>query len=188
MEPTLLVGDFVLVEKLAYGTRVPGLDIRIPGYRTPQHGDLVVFNPPRVPRLTYVKRIVGIGGDTLQMQGGILIRNGQAVSEPYAQIDTESSYVAPVFSWQREYLAPGVLAETYQATNLTWGPIIVPEKHYFVLGDNRGHSEDSRYWGFIPDTSIIGRPLIVYFSWESPKGSANGGKIRWTRIGRWLPR
>lgn len=130
---------------------------------------------------------MGMGGDTLQMSNGVLFRNGRMVSEPYVHTGHAKSYVSPVFSWQKKHLAPGVQHDAYQPSNMSWGPIVVPANHAFVLGDNRSDSEDSRHWGFIPDTALIGRPLIVYFSLDRRSGEKkNRAKIRWSRIGQLL--
>ncbi|MEE8560730.1 MAG: signal peptidase I, partial [Gemmatimonadota bacterium] len=156
MEGTLLVGDFLLVNKMVYGAEIPGTRARLPALGRPDRGDIVVFEPPpsagQPERTNYVKRIVGAPGDTLYMRDGILYRNGERADEPYAQHSRpfEDPY-SPQFRWQRTYLVrDGKNRSEYRPTRDNWGPIAVPGDRYFVMGDNRDNSEDSRYWGFVP--------------------------------------
>lgn len=164
MEPTLRVGDYVVVGKLAYGAEVPFSRWRLPALRTPQRGDLVVFNPPHAQSMSFVKRVVGLPGDTIRMRSRVLYVNDVAVSEPYVRHDSTPDISTITMNWQREFLAPGVMADLYSPTRDTWGPIVVPAGRYFVLGDNREHSDDSRHWGLVSRSTITGRPLIVIFS------------------------
>lgn len=185
MEETLLVGDFLLVNKMSYGLRIPGTGARLFALGEPRHGDIIVFEPPHEVGKNYVKRLVGLPGDTLAMRDKVLYRNGQPVIEPYAiHRDGNNDITAPAMMWQREYLAGGVQAG-YRPTRDNWGPIVVPENAYFVLGDNRDDSEDSRFWGFVSPSAIKGRPLFVYYSFE-PNGTRALPwltQIRWDRIG-----
>ena len=193
MEGTLLVGDFLLVNKSAYGAEVPLLGKRLPAWKEPRRGDVVVFNPPHDPLKNYVKRVVGIPGDTLEMRDKALFVNGFQLQEPYARhIDRSGAdAVHPTMSWQRSHL----LARTadrrpprhgdYRPSRDNWGPISVPPGKYFVLGDNRDNSEDSRYWGFAEREAIKGQPWIVYFSFN-PGSRARWPwlqSVRWNRIG-----
>ena len=158
MEKTLLVGDFLLVNKAVYGAQVPGTKLELPAFSSPKRGDIIVFTPPHEPGKNYVKRLVGMPGDTLAMRDKVLYINGVPQVEPYVQHTDPSgqSIHVPDMYWQRNYLAPGVDPEQYRPTRDNWGPIVVPEGRYFVLGDNRDDSEDSRYWGFIDDAAIKG--------------------------------
>ena len=172
MESTLLVGDFLLVNKMVYGAEIPGTAARLPAFDAPERGDIVVFEPPSAAgqpeRTNYVKRIVGIPGDTLHMAEGVLHLNGEVLEEPYAQHSRpfEDPY-SPQFRWQRSYLVrDGRHQGEYRPTRDNWGPIAVPEGRYFVMGDNRDNSEDSRYWGFVPADAIKGKPLIIYYSYD----------------------
>jgi signal peptidase I len=160
MEPTLLQGDFILAKPLR---------------RAPERGDIVVY---RRRGLVFMKRVVGLPADTLSMQNGTLLVNGLSVAEPYASHRHEGSLFDQDFLWQREYLAPGVDRATYHPTLTFWGPIVVPLRAYFVLGDNRGESADSRYTGFVPADSAIQRPTVIYLSRDRETGH-----IRWDRIG-----
>ena len=185
MENTLLVGDFLLVNKVAYGAEIPGTPLQLPGYDRPERGDVVVFEPPpeagQPPHTNYVKRIVGVPGDTLSMREGVLVRNGTAVPEPYAKRNGAADVRNPRFRWQRSHI-PNVHARPrYRPSRDNWGPLVVPPEHYFVMGDNRENSEDSRYWGFVPANAIKGRPLIIYYSYDRRKPAA----LRWLTEIRW---
>lgn len=190
MENTLLVGDFLLVNKMVYGAEIPGTHIQFPAFDAPERGEVVVFEPPAAanqpPRTNYVKRIVGVGGDTLGMRNARLFVNGSPVEEPYAKSSRRFGNVpSSHFAWQREYRANRSSRAPYNPTRDNWGPIVVPDDHFFVLGDNRSNSEDSRYWGFVPRTAIKGRPMIVYYSYDRRLPSTTVPwltEIRWDRI------
>lgn len=185
MENTLLVGDFLLVNKSVYGPVVPWLDLRLPGFREPQRGDVVVFNPPHEPEKNYVKRLVGLPGDTLEMRDKRLRVNGERVREPYAHyIDRGGDAVHPGMGWQSNHLIAST-RRNYHPSRDNWGPLVVPAGEYFVLGDNRDNSEDSRYWGFVGRDAIRGRPWFVYYSFD-PSASESvpwARAVRWWRIG-----
>jgi signal peptidase I len=181
MEDTLLPGDFLLVNKAVYGAEIPGTALRIPAFAEPRRGDLVVFIPPHDPAKNYVKRLVGTPGDTLEMRDKVLVRNGVPVDEPYVRYeDRDRDAVHPNMRWQANHLIASTAAE-YHPTRDNWGPLVVPEDHYFFLGDNRDNSEDSRYWGFVPREAIRGRPWFVYYSFD-PTGQ---GRMPWFRGARW---
>jgi signal peptidase I len=184
MERTLMVGDFLLVNKAVYGAQVPGTHVRLPAFGEPERGDVVVFTPPHEPDKNYVKRLVGRPGDTLAMRDKVLFRNGEPVPEPYAQHDDPRDVYVPSMRWQEAYL---VVASPrgYHPTRDNWGPIVVPEGRYFVLGDNRDDSEDSRYWGFVNQGRVKGKPLFVYYSFDPQTLHQVPWitEIRWDRIG-----
>ena len=185
MESTLLVGDFLLVNKAVYGAQVPGTAMRLPAFGEPDRGDIVVFVPPHEQTKNYVKRLLGLPGDTLAMREKVLYVNGEAVEEPYAQHGDPLDVHAPGMRWQADYLVDRMEGMRYRPTRDNWGPILVPEGRYFVLGDNRDDSEDSRYWGFIDGASIKGKPLFVYYSFN-PRTLRHVPwltEIRWDRIG-----
>ena len=188
MERTLLPGDFLLVDKLAYGAEVPFTSLHIPGYRTPQRGDIIVFQYPLDETKTYVKRLVGLPGDTLSMREGTLVRNGVALAEPYVvHSDPDLDPGNDQFGWQRHYLVRTAEAAGFgdHPTRNNWGPLIVPPGEYFALGDNRDNSEDSRYWGFVPAGNVRGRPLVVYYSYapDSSEPAPWLSSVRWARVG-----
>lgn len=185
MESTLLVGDFLLVNKAVYGAQVPGTGMRLPSIGEPGRGDIVVFTPPHEPDKNYVKRLVGLPGDTLRMRDKILFVNGEMVPEPYAQHVDPLDVHAPGMRWQTDYIPDAALRMSYRPTRDSWGPLVVPPGKYFVLGDNRDDSEDSRYWGFVEGAAIKGRPLFVYYSFNprTLKAVPWLTEIRWDRIG-----
>lgn len=165
MENTLLVGDYLVVNQVAMGGRIPFTEISIPGYADPRHGDIVVFDPHHEDDMFIVKRVVGLPGDTLQMQGRILYLNGVAQDEPYVVTGPEPDVHDPNMRWQQRILLGGARDE-YHPTRDTWGPLVVPEGHYFLLGDNRNESLDSRIWGSLERWRIRGRVGFIYFSYN----------------------
>jgi signal peptidase I len=187
MERTLLVGDFLFVNKALYGAEVPLIHARLPAIRDPRLGDIVVFDSKTEPGVKVVKRLVGMPGDTLQMKNAVLWRNGVAQSEPYVEhVDSLTDTSAPEMrDWQVNYLLPGVNRVTYHPSRDNWGPLVVAPGQYFVMGDNRDNSYDSRYWGFIDRKVIRGRPLFVYYSFDHDSWRALPfiTAIRWSRIG-----
>lgn len=189
MENTLLVGDFLLVNKIVYGAEIPGTDLHVPGFDEPSRGEVVVFEPPpsagQPPRTNYVKRIVGVPGDTIEMRAGRLYVNGAPLEEPYVKRGRRSGDVpSGQFAWQRAYLVEWPRGRPYRPTRDNWGPLAVPEGSFFVMGDNRANSEDSRYWGFVPKETIKGRPMIVYYSYDrrTPAPLPWLTEIRWDRL------
>jgi signal peptidase I len=189
MEGTLLVGDFLVLNKSAYGASVPGTQATLPGYATPDRGDIIVFRGHHED-IDLVKRLVGMPGDTLAMRDGRLYINGQPAPEPYARhTDPHGDGSHPWMQWQSQFLTDSAAAHPYYPTRDVWGPIVVPENGFFVLGDNRDESLDSRYWGFIERGQIKGRAVGLYFSYDG-RGEGNGvpvlGRVRWSRIGERL--
>ncbi len=185
MENTLLAGDFVLVNKAIYGARVPLTPFRLPGFVTPTRGDVIVFEPPHEAGKTYVKRLIGMPGDTVEMRRKTLYVNRQRAAEPYARHSDTQDLFLPDVAWQCRFTlrAPG--RKGCHPSRDNWGPIVVPADGYLVLGDNRDDSEDSRYWGFVPVDAIRGRPLVVYYSYK-PEGTGTAPwltRVRWDRIG-----
>jgi signal peptidase I len=186
MEGTLLVGDFLLVNKLVYGAEVPFIRKTLPAVRRPALGDVVVFQWPDDPAKNFVKRLVGLPGDTLEMRGGVLARNGVEVEEPYVVRSLALREAgSDEFRWQRDFLAPAVDPRGYHPTRNDWGPLVVPPAHFFVLGDNRDNSLDSRYWGFVPDSLVRGSPIFVYYSYAPDSGETFDWltRVRWQRLG-----
>jgi signal peptidase I len=186
MEETLLVGDMLLVNRLAIGSRIPGTSIRIPGYSEPRRGDVLVFDPPHEPELMLIKRLIGLPGDTLEMRDRVLHVNGQAQDEPYVVHLDVGDERHPWMTWQRDHLAPGQDVTAYAPTRDNWGPLVIPEDRYFMLGDNREESLDSRYWGLLEGWRLEGRAVFTYYSYN--KGSYRPfpaiREVRWGRIGR----
>ncbi|HET7790318.1 MAG TPA: signal peptidase I [Gemmatimonadales bacterium] len=189
MENTLLVGDFLFVDKTIYGGefQIPLTGIRflhIKGYGEPHRGGIVVFRSVEdsTPDLNIVKRVIGVPGDTLQLVHDTVVRNGKRLDEPYALhlasgIDVEDPFRA---AQMRRVQLPhyiGKNADGYHPTTHNFGPIVVPADSYFVMGDNRDESYDSRYWGFLPRSHIEGRPLFIYLSVAN-----DPFRLRWNRF------
>ena len=145
MEGTILVGDHLFMDKLLYGPEIPLLHWRLPVVKQVHRGDIIVFRYPKDPSETFLKRVAAVGGDRLEIRGGILYVNARPVQEPYAV------HHAPV-----------------QNEKESWGPTFVPDGRLFVMGDNRDNSSDSRDWGFVPIQNVIGEPLFVYWSYDAP--------------------
>jgi signal peptidase I len=186
MENTLLIGDFLFVNKALYGAEIPFTGVRLPKFRDPRRTDLVIFKSVEEPRLTVVKRLVGMPGDTLSMEDNRLIVNGAPADEPFViRTDPLRDHEDPKMrAWQSRYLTANRDAATYRPTLKNWGPIVVPPDSFFVMGDNRDNSYDSRYWGFLGRRRIRGRPLIIYYSFD-PNGMLPlpfFTAIRWRRI------
>ncbi|MDH3496856.1 MAG: signal peptidase I [Gemmatimonadota bacterium] len=185
MERTLLIGDFLFVNKMLYGAELPVVHTRLPAIRAPLVGDVVIFNSVEEPGLTVVKRIVGLPGDTLAMEGDVLFRNGAAVAEPYAQHlypDLDPTH-PDMRRWQLPYYL-GADPARYRPSLKRWGPLVVPPDSFFVMGDNRDDSYDSRYWGFLGRDRIRGTPMLVYYSYDhnGPLPLPFLTAIRWDRI------
>jgi signal peptidase I len=185
MENTLLVGDFLLVNKAVFGGHVPGTDLALHAFGEPRRGDVVVFHPPHEPERNYVKRVVGLPHDTLEMRDKGLYVNGDLADEPYARyVDQRGDTEHPAMEWQSHHLIAAPPRD-YHPTRDNWGPLVVPDDEYFMLGDNRDNSEDSRYWGFVPRDQIRGKPWLVYFS-SAPAGASRlpwYRRVRWGRLG-----
>ena len=171
MERTLLVGDFLLVNKMIYGKT--GVWSHLLPYQQVQRGDIIVFHFPLNPADHVVKRVVGIPGDRIRLVNGAVYRNGQAVTEPYAVYESaEDDSFRDQFP-AGGYTNPGIDYHWWQTMrgDVLNGELIVPSGSYFVMGDNRNHSRDSRYWGFVPRANIVGRPFIIYFSLRQPSAT-----------------
>ena len=186
MENTLLVGDMLLVNRVAIGSRIPATNLRIPGYSRPRHGDVLVFDPPHEEDLMLIKRLIGMPGDTLEMRNRVLYRNGIALDEPYVIHKGEGDDVHPWMEWQRDHLLAGGDPRTYAPTRDNWGPLVIPEDRYFMLGDNREESLDSRYWGLLEGWRLEGRAVFTYYSYNknSYRPFPAVREVRWNRIGR----
>lgn len=161
MIPTLLVGDHILVNKFIYGTKIPFSDNRVLVFRKPERGDIIVFKYPEDPGRDFIKRVIAIEGDVIESKEKTIYVNGSPVREPYIQ-HTDNS-LKPKGIEPRD----------------NFGPYIVPKGKYFMMGDNRDQSYDSRYWGYVDVKDIRGKALIIYWSWDGRKHWP-----RFERIGR----
>ncbi len=144
MESNLLIGDHLLVNKFVYGLSSRFFPKLLP-YNQPERGDVIVFKYPNNPEVAYVKRLIGMPGDKVEIVGRTVYVNGQALNESYTQ-----------------YTDPGSIYARY-------GPYVVPHNQYFAMGDNRDNSQDSRFWGSIPREYLLGKALVIYWSFETPR-------------------
>jgi signal peptidase I len=193
MEDTLLIGDYLMANNAIYGAHIPFTPWKVPAIREPQHGDVVVFRPDyNDPVIDVVKRVIGEPGDTIQMIDRVVFRNGNALEEPYVEPTFTPNQPLQRFGdsgydWHLQHLPEGVSAESYHPTRDSWGPLVVPEGHFMLLGDNRDESWDSRYVGFIPREVIRGKAMFIYFSVDKlldrpfPRFLT---AARWDRIGQ----
>jgi signal peptidase I len=200
MVPTLLVGDWLFVNKLVYGPHIPFTNTSLPGYREPTRGDVAVFTSPTQydngadSTPTLVKRIVGQPGDTLYMRSDVFYVNGQREQRP-GIITGEgaggSDVPSELFAWMTKYSVTGTRfgPPTERPTLGTWGPLVVPPGYFFMMGDNRHASKDTRFWGMVPRANFRGRPLFVYYSYnaiDSDRALPFLTDIRWSRLGHWI--
>lgn len=180
MLPSLLVGDFILVNKFAYGIRLPVVHEKIADVGKPERGDVVVFRFPAEPSDNYIKRVIGVPGDRIAYRDKQLFINGERVPRAPAPA---ASGAAPVPLRINEYVENlyGVEHAIWLTENLQQDAMefSVPPGHYFVMGDNRDQSNDSRYWGYVPEGNLVGKAFLIWFSWDA----ANGGGVNWGRIG-----
>jgi signal peptidase I len=204
MIPTLLVGDWLFVNKAIYGAHIPFTKTNLPAFREPRRGDVVVFVSPfqadedsagRDATPTLVKRLVGVPADTLYMRKGVLYVNGIAQRQGFGADVRISQEIAnsadPLFDWQKKV---GLSSSRFgpapaQPTHDNWGPLVVPRGKLFMMGDSRYNSKDSRYWGFVPRENVRGKPLFVYYSYnadDSDRPLPMLTDIRWSRIGHWI--
>jgi signal peptidase I len=170
MEDTLLVGDFLLVDKITYGPRIDiGIAaLRLPGLRRPRTGDIVVFRYPVDPTKDFIKRLVAGPGQTVLIEDRKVYVDGELFPDPPGS----------------KHIDPRVLPSSYSNRD-NYGPVTVPDGQFFFMGDNRENSKDSREWGFVPEENIKGRALIIYLSWNSDPTIPwfnLFGKIRWGRL------
>jgi signal peptidase I len=160
MEPTLEIGDHILVNKFLYGIKIPFTSIRLLSFDNPNRGDVIVFIYPVDPSKDFIKRVIGVEGDTVKIVNKKLYINGSEIADSHA-----------VF--KEDMIFP---AELQKRDN--FGPVTVPPGHIFVLGDNRDRSLDSRFWGFVPLVDVKGKAFIIYWSWDSQESM-----VRFSRIG-----
>lgn len=185
MEPTILPNDFVAVNQFAYGLRLPVLNTKILSIGEPKRGDVVVLRYPGDPSVDYVKRVVGIPGDHIVYKNRQLYVNGEKIKQKLLgdREDIEEPASNNVPAWQYEEDLTGVKhaillwkTETRQDDPVD---IVVPSNYYFMMGDNRDNSADSRFFGFVPEENLVGKAFLIWFSWSGFKN----GLVRWSRIG-----
>jgi signal peptidase I len=192
MENTLRIGDYLMANNAIYGAHIPLTNIRVPAFRDPRFGDIVVFRPTyNDPIIDVVKRVVGEPGDTIEMVDRVVYRNGAALEEPYVEPnylpdEPMERFGFAGYQWHFEALPPGTDQQTYSPTRDTWGPLVVPQGEFLLLGDNRDQSLDSRFMGFVPRDVIRGKALFIYYSID-PFADRPFPRfltaVRWERIG-----
>ncbi len=167
MESTVLIGDHLLVDKLSYAPADPISKYLLP-YTEPKRGDVIVFRYPMDIRQNFVKRVIGVPGDHIHIVDKVVYVNGHALTEPYTQhIDAHIEPYRDNFPSQ-PYGPVVDRAQQMLAANVSNGELVVPAGNYFAMGDNRENSLDSRYWGFVPRENIIGKPLVIFWSYDAP--------------------
>jgi signal peptidase I len=168
MKPNLLVGDHLLVNKFIFAPTASALERALLPMRPIQRGDIMVFKFPEEPDRDFIKRTIGLPGETIELKNQTVFVNGQALAEPYAT-----------------YLFPPADETQTDGFDLRrkFGPVTVPDGHYFMMGDNRDDSQDSRFWGFLPESYVKGRALFIYWSFDTPDNGAPAGFApRWGRL------
>ncbi len=185
MIPTLTIGDHLLVNKFIYGPRIPFTDTRFFSWKEPKRGDIIVFKYPENEDKNFIKRVIGVSGDKIQIVSGKLLINDQPVPIKdlgYADSSLQDSAILGGKPRLFEEDLGGVkhdIQYLYDQIDRNFGPITVPKESVFVMGDNRDNSQDSRVWGFVKYNKILGKALIIYWSWDG-----NDRWLRWERIGR----
>lgn len=164
MEPTLLVGDYLLVNKFTYGIRVPYTDKKFFQFKKPRRGDVIVFIFPRDPSKDFIKRVVATAGEKVEIVNREIYINDMPIADLWGHFESIGS-------------------TEYRHAIENFGPVIVPKDSLFVMGDNRNNSEDSRFWGFLNVNAVLGRAFILYFSLDWNAGNLLD-EVRWSRIGR----
>lgn len=184
MMPTLLAGDFILVNKFSYGIRLPVVGTKVVDIGAPQRGDIVVFRFPKDPATDYIKRIVGLPGDRIRYSDKTVYINGDRAAQEYVGI---YAGVGTGLGMSGASLRTEQLGEVrhdiliQNSRRIAEGEFTVPEGHYFVMGDNRDNSNDSRFWGTVPEANLVGKAFMIWMNWDSARGG-----ITWDRIGDML--
>ena len=179
MEDTLLIGDHLLVDKLAYAPFGNASKYLLP-YEQPKHGDIIVFRYPADISQTFVKRVIGLPGDHLKMINRVVYRNGIRLNEPYVYHKFGYDPIRDNFPGEPTPFAEGLQAQLQRdmlESHVVNGEIVVPSNSYFAMGDNRDNSLDSRYWGFVPRDYIIGKPLLIYWSYQASTEDLAGSSV-----------
>jgi len=183
MLPTLHLGDFILVNKASYGLRLPIIYKKIIPTGDPERGDVMVFRFPENPKINFIKRVIGVPGDRVRVVGRNVFINGKQLPQTLQDANHQTNDIRGGYSSSR-YLEniDGVEHDILQRNGGRGSrgfDGVVPEDQYFVMGDNRDNSRDSRYWGFVPSENLVGRAFFIWFSWDVVKG----GGVDWGRIG-----
>lgn len=179
LEPTLLVGDFVAVNKFAYGFRLPVWEKKVVSIANPKTGEIAVFRWPPSPSYDYIKRVIGVPGDKISYHNKILSINGITAKQTFVEYTMDESSGRAVTKYKEDL--NGVVHDVFIRSDVPAVDfdVVVPEGNYFMMGDNRDDSADSRFWGFVPDNYLRGKAFLVWMSWN---GKAD--TVRWSKIGR----
>ena len=181
LEPTLQIGDFVLVNKFDYGVRLPVLHQKIASYEPLKRGDIFVFRFPPDPSVNFIKRVIGLPGDHIQYIDKTLYINGKKIPQTHVEdtrrIDEAGTDLKVEVKEEDLFGVKHKIYQNSEQRSEDFTDITVPEGMYFAMGDNRDDSQDSRYWGFVPDANIVGKAVLVWMSWD-----ATDYKIRWQRL------
>lgn len=156
MIPTLLIGDYILVNKFIYGTKIPFSDKRLLTFKEPKRGDIIVFKYPRDPSRDFIKRVMAVGGEKIEIRGTKIYINDNLIDDPWGYYENQKSVYSEPFIFE------------------------VPKDSFFVMGDNRNNSHDSRFWGAVSRDNIVGKAFVIYFSWDKEADFFH--KVRWNRI------
>lgn len=182
LEPTLLVGDFVAVNKFSYGLKLPVWEKKAVSVSDPKTGQVAVFRWPPDPSYDYIKRVIGVPGDKISYHNKVLTINGKQAKQTFVEYTIDESSGKAVSKYKEDL--NGVVHDIFIRNDIQ--PIdfdiIVPEGHYFMMGDNRDDSADSRFWGFVPDAYFRGKAFLVWMSWNNQVDN-----VRWSRIGKFIP-
>lgn len=167
MLPTLQIGDHLLVNKFLYGVRVPFTGKVLIPIKDPKHGDVIVFRFPEDRKIDYIKRVIGVPGDRIEIKNKQLMINGKKIDDPHGHFNSSASLPAGM------------------SPKDNFGPITVPEGKLFMMGDNRDNSYDSRFWGYVDNADVLGKAIIIYWSWDIQKSLLSVDRfasIRWSRL------
>ena len=164
MEPTLLVGDYILVNKFIYGIRIPYTDTKFFPMKQPDRGDVIVFIYPKDTSKDFIKRVIGKEGEKIEIVQNKIFVNGKQIEDPWGHFEK--------YDWSK-----------YLQAMEKFGPVVVPKDCLFVLGDNRDNSQDSRFWGFVNLNAVKGKAFIIYFSWDRLSQSLLDN-VRWGRLAK----
>lgn len=179
LEPTLLVGDFVAVNKFSYGIRLPVWEKKVLPISNPKTGEIAVFRWPPDPTYDYIKRVIGVPGDKISYHNKILTVNGQVAKQTFIEYTIDESSGKAVAKYKENL--NGINHDIFTRADVPAidFDVVVPEGNYFMMGDNRDDSADSRFWGFVPDNNLRGKAFLVWMSWNGKTDS-----VRWYKIGR----
>ncbi|MBX2879973.1 MAG: signal peptidase I [Granulosicoccus sp.] len=179
MIPTLLVGDFILVNKFSYGVRLPVTHTKILDTGSPERGDVAVFRYPQDPGLDYIKRVIGLPGDTVVYENRQFTVNGVLIptedDQPYIHPASERLLAGAIQRQEKLGDSAHLILEHDEELPKRSGKFVVPEGHYFMVGDNRDRSNDGRFWGFVPEQNLVGKARFIWMHWH------NG--VIWSRLG-----